>query len=203
MLEWAAGERDDNKRFDGTIAEPCRGSTKWTRQAPFNGSSRTRSAKTSTCSRSSRRRSASASLAALKIGDSAAGMMRRRSRRRPAGRERVRKRPWHHQEASRDVRLRRHGRTATSASASHEVLEQARFAQPARRAIKLELHHVEAFIAKAIEMGRLSLALGTALQFETVMRQKDVIGEWEPIPPARPHRASCSRPTMGKWPHMG
>ena len=31
-------------------------------------------------------------------------------------------------------------------------------------------------------MGRLSLALGTAIQFETALRQKDVIGEWEPIP---------------------
>jgi integrase len=28
----------------------------------------------------------------------------------------------------------------------------------------------------------LSLALGTALQFETTLRQRDVIGEWEPIP---------------------
>lgn len=46
----------------------------------------------------------------------------------------------------------------------------------------MELEHVEAFIPKAIEMGRLSLALGTALQFETAMRQKDVVGEWEPIP---------------------
>ena len=34
---------------------------------------------------------------------------------------------------------------------------------------------------KAIEMDRLSLAIGTALQFETGMRQRDVIGEWEPV----------------------
>lgn len=63
----------------------------------------------------------------------------------------------------------------------HGVLSKMRFAGPARRRIKLELQHVEAFIPKAIEMDRLSLALGTALQFETIMRQKDVIGEWEPI----------------------
>ncbi len=31
-------------------------------------------------------------------------------------------------------------------------------------------------------MGRVSLALATAIQFDAVMRQKDVIGEWEPIP---------------------
>jgi hypothetical protein len=63
-----------------------------------------------------------------------------------------------------------------------EILEHARFAQPPRRRIAMELEHVEAFIPLAIEMGRLSLALGTAMQFETALRQKDVIGEWEPIP---------------------
>jgi len=61
------------------------------------------------------------------------------------------------------------------------ILEKMRFKGPARRRVKLELHHVEDFITKAIEMGRLSLALGTALQFETMMRQRDVIGEWEPL----------------------
>ena len=40
-----------------------------------------------------------------------------------------------------------------------------------------------AFVAKAIEMGRVSLALGTALQFKTALRQGDVIGEWGPVPP--------------------
>jgi hypothetical protein len=62
------------------------------------------------------------------------------------------------------------------------ILAPARFKQPGRRRIKLELTHVQAFVAKAIELGRLSLALGTALQFETILRQRDVIGEWEPIP---------------------
>jgi hypothetical protein len=64
----------------------------------------------------------------------------------------------------------------------YEVLEHARFSQPARRRVAMELAHVEAFIAQALETNRLSLALGTAIQFETAMRQKDVIGEWEPIP---------------------
>lgn len=63
----------------------------------------------------------------------------------------------------------------------HEILSGMRFKGAARRRIKLELHHVEAFIPKAIEMNRLSLALGTAFQFETMMRQRDVIGEWEPL----------------------
>ena len=46
----------------------------------------------------------------------------------------------------------------------------------------MELAHVEAFIPVALRMGRLSLAIGTALQFETAKRQKDVSGEWEPNP---------------------
>lgn len=40
--------------------------------------------------------------------------------------------------------------------------------------------HVLSFIPKTVEAGRLSLAIGTALQFETGMRQRDVIGEWVP-----------------------
>ena len=43
------------------------------------------------------------------------------------------------------------------------ILSKARFQQPARRREKLELHHVQAFIAKALDCNRLSLALGTAL----------------------------------------
>jgi hypothetical protein len=62
------------------------------------------------------------------------------------------------------------------------ILAPARFKQPGRRRAKLELAHVQAFVAKAIELDRVSLALGTALQFETALRQGDVIGQWEPIP---------------------
>jgi hypothetical protein len=62
------------------------------------------------------------------------------------------------------------------------ILGSARFKQPGRRRVKLELRHVQAFIPKALEHNRLSLALGTALQFETTLRQRDVIGEWDPIP---------------------
>jgi hypothetical protein len=68
----------------------------------------------------------------------------------------------------------------------YTVLRHARFAQPPRRRVVMQLSHVEAFIPQAIAMGRLSLALGTALQFETAMRQRDVIGEWEPLPDGKP-----------------
>ena len=56
------------------------------------------------------------------------------------------------------------------------ILREARFKELQRRRVKLELHHVEAFLAKALALGRPSLALGTALQFETTLRQRDVIG---------------------------
>ncbi|NMN58020.1 hypothetical protein FHT36_001922 [Xanthobacter sp. SG618] len=58
------------------------------------------------------------------------------------------------------------------------IMAEARFKQPARRRERLDASHVTAFIASAIESGRLSLALGTAIQFETTLRQRDVIGEW-------------------------
>lgn len=67
-----------------------------------------------------------------------------------------------------------------------KIMDNTRFKAPGRRRAKLELHHVLAFIAEAKAADRLSLALGTALQFETGMRQKDVIGEWEPIPDGAP-----------------
>jgi hypothetical protein len=63
----------------------------------------------------------------------------------------------------------------------HEILEQAQFKGAARRRTVLNFGYVQAFITEAIKSNRRSLALGTALQFETGMRQKDVIGEWEPM----------------------
>ena len=62
----------------------------------------------------------------------------------------------------------------------HGILDVSRFKQPARRRVKLELAHVERFITAALAANRISLALETAIQFETTLRQKDVIVEWEP-----------------------
>ena len=52
------------------------------------------------------------------------------------------------------------------------------FKTPKRCRSTLELAHVEAFIPKAEAKSRISLALGTARQFEAGTRQRDVIGEW-------------------------
>ena len=62
------------------------------------------------------------------------------------------------------------------------ILDASRFKQPGRRRVTLERHQVGAFIIAALANDRASLALGTALQFETALRQRDVIGEWEPLP---------------------
>jgi hypothetical protein len=74
------------------------------------------------------------------------------------------------------VEFPEHARLAT-------ILDASRFKQPGRHRVKLELAHVRAFIAEALKRNRVSLALGTALQFETTLRQRDVIGDWEPIAP--------------------
>jgi len=57
-----------------------------------------------------------------------------------------------------------------------------RFEMPPARAEKLTLDHVRAIQPVAREMGLGSVALATVLQFELSLRQKDVIGEWEPAP---------------------
>lgn len=65
------------------------------------------------------------------------------------------------------------------------ILGHTRFKTAKPHRDRLTLEHVKAFTAAAIERGRLSLALGTAIQFETTFRQRDVIGEWEPIAPGQ------------------
>lgn len=61
------------------------------------------------------------------------------------------------------------------------ILSKAEFEAPKRREIAMTAEQAQCFVRTAIGYGRASLALGTAIQFECAMRQKDVIGEWEPI----------------------
>lgn len=71
----------------------------------------------------------------------------------------------------------------------HAILSNMRFKMPPKRTSALMAHHVEMFIDKAVAQNRFSLALGTALQFELGMRQRDVIGEWEPLEGEAPQSA--------------
>lgn len=62
------------------------------------------------------------------------------------------------------------------------ILGKLRFPTPPARTSKLELEHVNAIRPIAHGMGLGSIALATLFQFELTLRQKDVIGEWEPAP---------------------
>jgi hypothetical protein len=62
------------------------------------------------------------------------------------------------------------------------ILSKIRFPVPPARKSKMTVAHVDAFRPVAHDMGLGSLALATVLQFELSMRQKDIIGEWEPAP---------------------
>jgi hypothetical protein len=65
-----------------------------------------------------------------------------------------------------------------------------RFERSAPRESQMTLAHARAFITAALEFRLgdaigLSMAIGVATQFETMLRQKDVIGEWLPSPSVR------------------
>lgn len=60
------------------------------------------------------------------------------------------------------------------------ILGRMRFEAPKRRTDRLTAEHVLAIRVKAHEWGWYSIAIAQALQFELLLRQKDVIGEWIP-----------------------
>ncbi|MFG1373388.1 integrase [Xanthobacter oligotrophicus] len=179
-LAWASGRKETRRPFDGTLASLVRlyqtdlaspyREVKWNTQ-------RTYDQVLGVIEKAFGKRS----LAALGITDFRRWYDEAKKPKSPGGVERVRKA---HGIISMLRRMFAYGVTAELPECGRllTILEKARFKQPARRRQKLELHHVQAFVVKALDMGRLSLALGTALQFETTMRQRDVIGEWEPVP---------------------
>jgi integrase len=63
----------------------------------------------------------------------------------------------------------------------HAILSNMRFPGYRKRTSTMTVEHVEAIVDEALKQNRLSLALGMALQFECGLRQRDVIGEWEPV----------------------
>lgn len=77
------------------------------------------------------------------------------------------------------------------------ILDEARFKQPGRRRVALSYDQAASVVEHALAIGRASLALGTALQFETSMRQRDVIGEWEPL--TSPHDSGGIQLNGRRW----
>jgi hypothetical protein len=62
------------------------------------------------------------------------------------------------------------------------ILGKLRFSTPPARRSLMTFQQAKAVRDVAHEIGLGSVALATALQFELSLRQKDVIGEWEPAP---------------------
>ena len=179
MLEWASGKRSTARAFDGTLgslvrcyqtdeASPYR-QIKWNTQRTYDQVLGV-----------IEKAFGSRSLSALGIADFRKWYEAAKLPKAKGQPERIRKA---HGIISMIRRLMAYGVAAEHAGCTRlaVILKAVRFKEPGRRRARLELHHVEAFVAKALEVNRLSLAIGTAVQFETLMRQRDVIGEWEPI----------------------
>jgi hypothetical protein len=62
------------------------------------------------------------------------------------------------------------------------ILGKLRFPTPPARRSRMTFEQVKEVRANGACNGLGSIALSTVLQFELSLRQKDVIGEWEPAP---------------------
>lgn len=179
MLEWAAGIRRDRPRFDGTIAGLVReyqrdaaspyAELKWNTRRSYDHV-------LGIVEKAFGKRA----LAALGIADFRRWYDEAKKPKEEGMPPRVRKA---HGIIAMLRRLFAYGVTAELAECARldQILGKARFKQPGRRRVRMLFAQAEAFIDAAVGAGRVSLALGTALQFETGMRQRDVIGEWEPV----------------------
>lgn len=77
------------------------------------------------------------------------------------------------------------------------VMSKMRFAMAKPRSEALTADMVVAIRAKAHERGWPSIALAQAIQFELILRQKDVLGEWVPI--AEPGMSDVVNKVGAKW----
>jgi hypothetical protein len=179
MLQWAAAGSLPERPFDGTIAALVR-LYQTDEASPYKrlkwNTRRTYDQVLAAIEKAFGARA----LACLGLADFRRWYDAARKPKKPGGPERVRKA---HGIVSMVRRLVTYGVAAELPECQRllTILQATEFEQPAQRRVKLTLAHVDALIPVALERGRLSLALGTALQFETTLRQRDVIGEWEPI----------------------
>lgn len=64
-----------------------------------------------------------------------------------------------------------------------ERLTMLRFEKPGAREQEMTFAQATAFIRKALELCERDMAIGVAAQFDLLLRQKDIIGEWSPATP--------------------
>lgn len=64
---------------------------------------------------------------------------------------------------------------------AREILSLMEFDAPPVRKVKMEYEHALAICKKALELGRPSIALTQALQWDTALRRIHIIGEWVPV----------------------
>ncbi|MGJ0506543.1 MAG: integrase [Methylocystis sp.] len=184
MLEWAAGKKDTARPFDGTIAGLVRAYQRDAASPYARVKWNTRKTYDQTLESIEKAVGARA-LAQLSLSDFRRWYEAAKKPRAKGSPERIRKA---HGIISMIRRLVSYGVAAELPECRRlqEILSNTEFEQAPRRRAKLTYQHVKAFIPVALKHERLSLALGTALQFETTLRQRDVIGEWEPIEEGRP-----------------
>lgn len=198
MLAWASGAKQDYKAFDGTIGALSRRFQVDDESPVKNWKYNTRRSQLHVVGMIEEAFGAR-SLAALGLKDFRRWYDAAKAPKRPGGPERV-------DRACKIVKMvremLRYGVAAELDQAQCvrllTILGATEFKQPARRRVRLEHGQVVAFIVEALKAGRLSLALGTAIQFETAMRQKDVIGEWLPVEGADKPTGIALRGRRGK-----
>lgn len=66
-------------------------------------------------------------------------------------------------------------------SEAREIISLIKFATPDHRRVKMEYAHAKAICEKALELGRPSIALTQAIQWDTALRRIHIIGEWLPV----------------------
>ncbi len=180
MLEWSSGKKRDPNRFDGTLVSLSR-RYQTDEASPFNTNMKHNTRRTALSTlRLIEKAFGQRVLAHLKNEDFRRWYNEAKKPKDPGGPERIR-RAYGIIKKLRELFAYGIMDELPDCQRLHTVLSQARYSQPVRRRIAMQLAHVEAFATKAQEMGRLSLALATAIQFETALRQRDVIGEWMPI----------------------
>lgn len=198
MLAWASGQRQDYTSFDGTIGSLSRRFQIDDESPVKNWKWNTRRSQLHIVGTIEKAFGARA-LAALSLKDFRRWYDAAKQPKTPGGPERV-------DRACKIIKMVREMlRYGVAAELALDdcvrlltILGATDFKGPRRRRSKLEAAHVRAFIPAALAAGRMSLALGTAIQFESGMRQKDVIGEWLPVEPGEAPTGIVLRGRRGK-----